>query len=101
MNDSKETLFMIEIEPTGGAVRPEMAPEKFMNATRETLNQVAAVVENSCAAFIARIADLEAKPSEIGIEFGVDAGGEAGIPFVTKGSVGANFKISLIWTWTK
>lgn len=99
-NSSKTPVFMIQIEQTTGAVRPEMAPEKFIAATRETLDHISAVVESSCEAFIAKIGALDAKPSEVGIEFGVDAAGEAGVPFVTKGSIGANFKISLKWNWT-
>jgi hypothetical protein len=30
-------------------------------------------------------------PTGLSLEFGIDAEGEAGIPFVTKGSIGANF----------
>ena len=37
-------------------------------------------------------------PDKFGVEFGLEAGGEAGIPFVTKGTAKAAFKVSLEWT---
>ncbi|TAL03300.1 MAG: hypothetical protein EPO08_04470 [Rhodospirillaceae bacterium] len=91
--------FLIQIEQVSGAVRPEMAPEKFIKGTKEALDQVSAMIESSCAAFVDRIGKLPAKkPSEIAIEFGVDVKAEAGI-ILTKGSLGANFKVSLKWTF--
>jgi hypothetical protein len=38
-------------------------------------------------------------PSEMSIEFGVTLGGEAGIPFVTNGSVETAFKVTATWTF--
>ena len=98
-DEPAKPTFMIQIEPISGPIRQEMNTDKFIKATRETLNGVSGVIEESCKAFIERVAGLDSKPSEIGIEFGVDASGEAGIPLVTKGSLSANFKISLKWTW--
>jgi hypothetical protein len=37
-------------------------------------------------------------PNELEIEFGVEMGGEMGIPLVTKGQASANFKITLKWS---
>ncbi len=96
--DAKDPIFLIQIEPVSGPIRQEMNTDKFIGATRETLDGVAGVIEESCQAFLDRITKLNAKPSEIGIEFGVDASGEAGIPLLTKGSLGANFKVTLKWT---
>ena len=102
MSDATERpVIYIEVEQTSGAVRPEMSADKFVEGTRETLDHISAVVEESCSAFISRISALETKPTELSIEFGVNAAAEGGVPFVTKGSIGANFKISLTWSWTK
>ena len=38
-----------------------------------------------------------AKPQEVAVSFGVELGGELGIPLVTKGSAKANFNITLKW----
>jgi hypothetical protein len=37
------------------------------------------------------------KPSQVELSFGVTLGGEAGIPFVAKGSAQANVSITLTW----
>jgi hypothetical protein len=37
------------------------------------------------------------KTSEIEVKFGVKLGGKAGIPFVTEGSVDANFEVTMKW----
>lgn len=38
-----------------------------------------------------------ARPDEVNVEFGLTLGGEAGVPFVTKGTVSAFFKVSAKW----
>ena len=103
MEEPKEKFpeFYIEIEQTTGAVRPEIAQDKFIKATRETLESISKVLEASCQTFVEKIGTIKSKPSEISIEFGVDARGEGGIPLVTKGSIGANFKVSLKWSWVE
>ena len=40
-------------------------------------------------------------PSKLAIEFGIQAGGETGVPFVTKGSTQANVKILVEWELDK
>jgi hypothetical protein len=37
------------------------------------------------------------KPSQVELSFGVTLGGEAGVPFVAKGSAQANVSITLTW----
>ena len=87
--------------PGGRQVSPEMSTEEFVNGTEERLNKVAEAISMAVDPFFSRLSQLEVKPSECTIEFGVNAGGEAGVPFVTKGTVGANFKIALKWDWGK
>jgi Trypsin-co-occurring domain 1 len=41
--------------------------------------------------------DLRA-PDKVCLEFGIQLGGEAGIPFVTKGTAEANVKATIEWT---
>ncbi len=40
-------------------------------------------------------------PSKLAIEFGIQAGGETGVPFVTKGSTQANVKVLVEWELDK
>ena len=36
-------------------------------------------------------------PESVTLEFGVQLGGEAGVPFITKGTVQANVKVTVVW----
>ena len=38
-----------------------------------------------------------AKPESIELEFGIQLGGETGVPFVTKGTAQANVKVGVTW----
>jgi Trypsin-co-occurring domain 1 len=40
-------------------------------------------------------------PSKVTMEFGLQAGGEKGIPFVTKGTAQANVKVTIEWELSK
>ena len=40
-------------------------------------------------------------PSKVTMEFGIQAGGETGIPFVTKGTAQANVKVTIEWDLSK
>ena len=92
----KEAPFLIQIGGTPG-VTTQMSTEDFIAGSREQLEHVADVVDSAAAAFLRRLDGISIKPAEISLEFGVNVGGEAGIPFVTKGTVGANFKINVTW----
>lgn len=40
-------------------------------------------------------------PDKVALEFGLQLGGEAGVPFVTKGTAQANFKVAIEWDLNK
>lgn len=40
-------------------------------------------------------------PSKVKLEFGLQAGGETGVPFVTKGTEQANVKVTIEWDLSK
>jgi hypothetical protein len=66
--------------------------------TADQLKAVGSVVGQVQAWLFEKVAATIEKPSSFSIEFGIDVEGHAGIPFVTKGSIGANFKVSMEWT---
>jgi hypothetical protein len=45
--------------------------------------------------------DSKLAPSKVTLEFGIQVGGETGIPFVTKGTTQANVKVTVEWVFTK
>ncbi|MDB5679164.1 CU044_2847 family protein [Sphingomonas bacterium] len=99
MTDQEQVVFYVQVDPQTRGFALEGNSERFVEATQQTLQNVVGVVKDSCEAFIQKIEGLPSKPKELALEFGVDVSGEAGIPFVTKGSIGANFKITLTWKW--
>lgn len=91
--------FQIEVEPIRvGGVRGEGVEDRIITATDEKLKTISVAIGNCAKFFAAEISSFTARPNELSIEFGIDARGEAGIPLVTKGSLGANFKVSMKWS---
>src|SRR5437868_11615618 len=47
------------------------------------------------------VALQKSKPSELTLEFSITLAGEAGIPYVTKGTAEGTFKVSAKWDFSK
>jgi hypothetical protein len=91
-------VFYIQIaEDVQGAVTPEASTDKFILATQEKLEKVAICVRDTAGWLLGAISKLPLPPREFELEFGVSVGGEAGVPFVTKGTVDTNFKVKITW----
>lgn len=43
----------------------------------------------------------QAKPTELALDFSITLAGEAGIPFVTKGTAEGTFQVSVKWDFSK
>lgn len=92
-----EPIIYIQVAASVGAVSPQSASSDFIEASSENLREVANLVKASWSHMVSDIENMVNPPSEIGVEFGIDVGAEGGIPFITKGSLGANFKVSIVW----
>jgi len=97
--DNVETggVILIQVAHVSGAVSPQSNSEAFTAATEKRLDEVASLIRNSCSKMATGLLGMASSPAEIQMEFGVDVGGEAGVPFVTKGTINANFKVSVTW----
>ncbi len=96
--DHSSVKFYIQVAgQPGSGVTPQMSVKDFVEGSKEQFTRIAEVVEVAGQSLVNRIAKLATKPAECAIEFGISAGGEAGVPFVTKGTVGANFKVTIKW----
>ena len=51
----------------------------------------------TCCNSIRNALEQVPSPEEVKLEFGIEVGGKAGIPFVTEGSAKANFKVTVTW----
>ena len=87
----------IQVTQNSGAVRAESATDDFIKATQEKLKEVSQLVKTSWGSMVKDISSMPGGPSEIALEFGIDVGVEGSVPFITKGSIGANFKVSITW----
>lgn len=102
-HSQSRSVFKIQVggTPGGAQVSPESAADDFIDGTADKLDSVASAVETASESFLQKLSELKVRPSECTIEFGVNVGGEAGVPFITKGTLGANFKVALKWSWTE
>ncbi|MDJ0902165.1 MAG: CU044_2847 family protein [Xenococcus sp. MO_188.B8] len=67
--------------------------EKFKEATTSTIKGYAATVLGAVKTSLTG----DQAPDKIQLEFGLQAGGETGVPFVTKGTAQANVKVTIEW----
>ena len=88
-------VIAVEVVEGGGNVpRNATSFRKIPSAAdlAEELEKIGGVAE-------AVLESLKAiRPGAVELEFGVELGGEMGVPLVTKGQAKANFKITLKWT---
>jgi hypothetical protein len=97
MSEEQSPVIYVKVNPQSSAVSPQGAVEDFSRATEQKLKEVAQLIKTSLQGLVEDISSVGIPPAEIGLEFGIDVGAEGGVPFVTKGSIGANFKVSVKW----
>lgn len=101
LNTDSDVEFLIQVGGQSGYVTPQMSVDDFIKGSREQFQKIGEVVEVAGQMLVERIRKLAQKPTECAVEFGINAGAEAGMPFVTKGTLGANFKVTIKWTTNK
>jgi hypothetical protein len=93
-----DVTFLIQVSGQSGYVTPQMSVDDFIKGSKEQFQRIGEVVEVAGQTLVDRIRKLAQKPTECAVEFGISVGGEAGVPFVTKGTLGANFKVTIKWS---
>lgn len=86
-----------ELQAVGYIDDIQKRTEKFKTAMASTVRGYSKLVLDTIQN---NMADLE-KPTKVTLEFGIQAGGETGVPFVTKGTAQANVKVTVEWDFTK
>jgi hypothetical protein len=91
----KKQLILVETSAPGNVPRnaSKAMLEKAAGEIEQQLKPLAKVAEAVRDALVAAN-----NPGKIEVEFGVELGGQMGLPLVTSGSAKANFKITLVWT---
>lgn len=95
---SQKPEFMIQVGGiSGGSLESQMSTKALIEGSIEHFQGIATVIEAAGQSLVERVKTMVNKPTECSIEFGVNIGGEAGVPLVTKGEIGSNFKIKISW----
>ena len=93
----KKSYIFVETHEGDGIPRRASFTDLIKSAPdlKEQLTSVAALARTALSVL------QSASPGKVELEFGVELGGEAGIPLVTKGTAKANFKVVLTWEDSK
>jgi hypothetical protein len=85
-------------QPAGGTATPQSFAQTLRKLDAKDFDALTALAREIEGTIFGALKTGDHIPTKLALEFGLDVGGEAGVPFVTKGTIGANFKISLEWT---
>ncbi|MCI0606990.1 hypothetical protein L0156_28730 [bacterium] len=100
---SESTGVFVQVTPLppGGVVTPQSVKGTIRKIGPEQLQAASAVVADIHKWLFAKLKEIGPEPDTVSLEFGIDAQAEAGIPFITKGTIGANFRVSMEWQKNK
>lgn len=84
-----------------GAVMPLSGGDDFVSLTPEVAEKLRSCVQYLGDTLHTAVSAMMTKPSEFEMEFGISLGAEAGLPFITKGTAGTNFKVKVKWAADK
>jgi hypothetical protein len=93
--------LLIEIEDRHVPVPPAAQGEfEDVESTIARVTDLGTFIQHACIQLYGSVkkATETIKPSEVKLTFGVKLGGEAGVPFVEKGTAEANVTIALTWS---
>jgi len=71
--------------------------ERFKETVVSTVRSYSQMMLNAVQEGMTGLLD----PDKVTLEFGLQLGGEAGVPFVTKGTAQANVKVTIEWNLNK
>lgn len=96
-SDAETGKILIQVTQNAGPVQAESGASDLVQATRKTLVDIRDLIKESWSGIVAEIGKGANAPKEVTIEFGVGVGAEGSIPFIAKGSMNANFNVSIVW----
>jgi hypothetical protein len=97
-----ELVFYIAVDrDVPGSANPQASTDKFVEATVGRLEKMGEVIAVASKWLADKVSKIDNRPDSFSMEFGIDVGGEAGVPFITKGTIEANFKVTIGWGSSK
>lgn len=89
-------VVIVEVEePTSGLV-PAARSGELIVESKQRFDDALEALKPVAGKIIGKISDLSEIPEEVGVEFGLNMGFEAGV-VIASGSTNANFKVMLKW----
>jgi hypothetical protein len=95
MSENATSLFKIQVRDPAG-LEEQTATNKIFDATPDYVEKIASTINEFSSAMLEKIA-AAGKPSSVKLEFGVNAGVKAGVPFVTEGKIDAHVTVAVEW----
>jgi hypothetical protein len=89
-------VVVVEFPATPGLVQVALTPAELVKRSSEALDAASEVIRGMASRFSGQLADLEVKPSQVELEFGVKLTAEAGAFIAKAGGEGA---LSVRMTW--
>lgn len=97
--DTPPPTFAIQIKPRRDYQAEASIGETLLEASDAVTQRLAKTISDFSRSVLEKIA-IE-RPSNVSLEFGVNCGGTAGIPFITAGTVEANVTVTVEWNFDK
>lgn len=88
-------------------VNDELQAVGYIEDTLERTNRFKEAIVNTVQGYTMTVLDAVKAgvsahpPDKVSLEFGLEIGGETGVPFVTKGSAQANINVTVEWNLEK
>jgi Trypsin-co-occurring domain 1 len=80
-----------------GALVAQNVFSDFVDASGERLLLIGEVISSFAGGVMNNLGDVARRPEKVKLEFGINAGGKVGIPFITEGSAETNLKVTVEW----
>ncbi len=103
MSQSSDEKVFIQVEPRspGASMSAQADSGPLREFTTEELGKIGDQIRKFSREIGKQFKRDELTPSEFEVEFGVGVGLEGGLPFIAKGTVETNFKVTATWDWRR
>ncbi len=94
------TIYVQYDDEVAAGLQAVSVTDDIVERTKRYRDSVESIVQEYATLLLSSVektASQMKRPTKIGLEFGIQIGGEAGIPLVSKGTTQANIKVSLEW----
>ena len=92
------TIYIQYDEDEGDELRAVGVVEDIAERTEKLKKMMASTILGYSSIVLNAVKETNLmSPESVTLEFGVQLGGEAGVPFITKGTVQANVKVTVVW----